>query len=136
MALPAGVGGFLGLKAESVYGTAVTVDQFLEVNSAQLKKVKNTAQGRGLANGLFQPRGSRRVVTTKAGGGTPKRRARRGPRRLREPAREPRRGGGASCDSRQQAPRPSGLGAFDGSAKRAEGEIGRASCRERVSSPV
>lgn len=70
MALPAGVGGFAGLKFETTYGTAITVDQFVEVSKASIKKVKNTAQGRGIANGLYVPRGVRRVVTSQAGSGT------------------------------------------------------------------
>lgn len=70
MALAGGVGSWFGLKVESVYGTAVAVDQFVEINSALLKKITNTAQGRGLANGLMLPRGNRRVVTTTAAEGT------------------------------------------------------------------
>lgn len=69
MALPTGIGGFLGIKPEVTYGTAVTVDQFIEVDKASIKRVKNTAQGRGIANGLFGPRGVRRVVTSQSGTG-------------------------------------------------------------------
>lgn len=70
MAIAAGIGGFAAIKAEVTYGTPVTPDESVEINTAQLKKVKNTAQGRGLANGLLGARGVRRKVTTVAGGGT------------------------------------------------------------------
>lgn len=70
MAIASGIGAFAAIKAESVYGTPVTPDQSVEVNTAQIKKVKNTAQGRGLANGLLGARGVRRKVTTTAAAGT------------------------------------------------------------------
>jgi hypothetical protein len=70
VAIPSGIGGFFGLKAESTYGTAVVVDEFIEVNKASIKRIKNTAQGRGIAGGLYGARGNRRVVTSQAGSGT------------------------------------------------------------------
>lgn len=70
MAIASGIGGFCAIKAETTYGTPVTPDQSVEVNTAQLKKIKNTAQGRGLASGLLGARGVRRKVTTNAGAGT------------------------------------------------------------------
>lgn len=70
MAIASGIGGFAAIKAESAYGTPVTPDQSVEVDTASIKKVKNTAQGRGLANGLLGARGVRRKVTTTAAAGT------------------------------------------------------------------
>ena len=70
MAIAAGIGGFAAIKAETTYGTPVTPDASIEVTAAKLKKVKNTAQGKGLANGLLGARSARRKVTTVAGAGT------------------------------------------------------------------
>jgi hypothetical protein len=70
MGIGSGLGGSLGVAVESVYGTYVAPTRFHEVNKANLKKVKNTAQGGGLAAGRFAQLGSRRVVTTMAGGGS------------------------------------------------------------------
>jgi hypothetical protein len=70
MAIGSGLGGSLGIAAESVYGTYVAPTRFLEPNSSELKKVKNTAQGGGLAAGRMVQPGSRRVVTTEGAEGT------------------------------------------------------------------
>ena len=70
MAIGSGLAGSLGLKAEATYGTGVTPDRFLEVNSVSLKKDKNVAQGGGLRAGTFFQPGSRRVVTTSGASGS------------------------------------------------------------------
>jgi hypothetical protein len=70
VAIPTGVGGFAGIKAETTYGTAVVTDQFVEVTKASIKKVKNTATGQGIASGLLVARGARRVVVSQAATGT------------------------------------------------------------------
>ena len=64
-----GIGSWLGIKKESVFGTAVTVDRFYEFNSEGTKYVKNTVVGQGLRNGGLVARANRRVVTTLAGEG-------------------------------------------------------------------
>jgi len=69
MAIGSGIGSWLGIKKESVFGTAVTVDRFYEFNSEGTKYVKNTVVGQGLRNGGLVPRVNRRVVTTLAGEG-------------------------------------------------------------------
>lgn len=70
MSIGSGLAGSFGVAAESVYGTYVAPTRFHEVNKANLKKVKNTVQGGGLAAGRFAQLGSRRVVTTQAGTGS------------------------------------------------------------------
>ena len=69
MAIGSGIGSWLGLKKESTFNTAVTVDRFYEFNSEGTKYVKNTVVGQGLRNGGLTPRANRRVVTTFAGEG-------------------------------------------------------------------
>jgi len=69
MAIGSGIGSWLGIKKESSFGTAVTVDRFYEFNSEGTKYVKNTVVGQGLRNGGLVPRVNRRVVTTLAGEG-------------------------------------------------------------------
>lgn len=69
MAIGSGIGSWLGIKKESVFNTAVTVDRFLEFNSESTKYTKNTVVGQGLRNGGLTPRANRRVVTTFAGEG-------------------------------------------------------------------
>jgi hypothetical protein len=70
MAIGSGLGGSFGIVPETVYGTYVAPTRFHEVNKANMKKVKNTVQGGGLAAGRFAQLGSRRVVTTQAGTGS------------------------------------------------------------------
>jgi hypothetical protein len=70
MGVGSGLGGSIGHVAESTYGTYVAPTRFLEIDKADLKKQKKTVQGGGLAAGRLVPLGSRRVVTTKAGGGS------------------------------------------------------------------
>jgi len=69
MAIGSGIGSWLGIKKESTFGTAVTVDRFYEFNSEGTKYVKNTVVGQGLRNGGLVARANRRVVTTLAGEG-------------------------------------------------------------------
>lgn len=69
MALGSGLAASLGLSAESTYGTYVAPARWLEIAKSDLKKVKNTKQGGGLAAGRLVDLASRRVVTTLGGGG-------------------------------------------------------------------
>lgn len=69
MTLPSGMGSQLGLKKESVYGTAVTVDKFYEFDSESLTLSPNFNDSTGLrANRMFQPSGRMRPTTRSAGG--------------------------------------------------------------------
>lgn len=70
MGIGSGLGGSFGIGQETTFGTYVAPTRFHEVDKANLKKAKNTTQGGGLAAGRFAQLGSRRVVTTMAGGGT------------------------------------------------------------------
>lgn len=69
MAIGSGIGSSLGIKKESVFGTAVVVDRFYEFNNEGTKYTKNTVVGQGLRNGGLVARANRRVVTTFAGEG-------------------------------------------------------------------
>lgn len=69
MAIGAGIGASLGIKTETTFNTAVTVDRFYEFNSESTKYVKNTVVGQGLRAGGLVPRSQRRVVTTFAASG-------------------------------------------------------------------
>ena len=69
MAIGSGIGSWLGIKKESTFNTAVTVDRFVEFNSESTKYSKNTVVGQGLRSGGLVPRVNRRVVTTFAGEG-------------------------------------------------------------------
>ena len=69
MAIGSGIGSWLGIKKESTFNTAVTVDRFYEFNSESTKYVKNTVVGQGLRSGGLVPRANRRVVTTFASEG-------------------------------------------------------------------
>lgn len=70
MAIGSGLAASLGLAAESTYGTYVAPSRWLEFEKEDLKKVKTTIQGGGLAAGRFAQLGSRRVVSSVAGGGS------------------------------------------------------------------
>ena len=70
MAIGSGLAAQIGFAAESTYGTYVAPTRFLEFNKADLKKVKNTVQGGGLAAGRFAQLGSRRVVTSEGAAGS------------------------------------------------------------------
>lgn len=69
MAIGSGIGSWLGIKKESSFNTAVTVDRFYEFNSESTKYNKNTVVGQGLRAGGLTPRANRRVVTTKGSEG-------------------------------------------------------------------
>ncbi|MBV9805212.1 MAG: hypothetical protein JO130_18585 [Solirubrobacterales bacterium] len=56
-----GLGGAVGIAAESTYGTFVSPTRALEVRSAKLQEVPHIAQGTGLAYGRTVDLGSRRV---------------------------------------------------------------------------
>lgn len=70
MPIGAGLSGQLGVKAESTFGTAVTVDTFLEFNSESLGLTKNVVQGHGIRAGGLYDRSQRRAFTTRTAGGT------------------------------------------------------------------
>lgn len=64
MAIGAGIGAQLGVKTETTYNTAVTVDRFYEFNSENLQYNKKTVVGMGLRAGGLLPRSQRRIVAT------------------------------------------------------------------------
>jgi hypothetical protein len=70
MAVGSGLGGQFGAKAESTWGTYIAPDHWYEVISSGLAKQKQVVQLGGVAAGRATPLGTRRVVTTKAAGGT------------------------------------------------------------------
>jgi hypothetical protein len=70
MAIGSGLGGSIGIAAESVYGTYVAPTRWFEFDKEDLKKDKATFQGGGIAAGRFNELASRRVLTTTAGSGT------------------------------------------------------------------
>lgn len=59
----------IGFKKESVYGTAVTVDRFLEYTSESLDFERTFYQGQGLRPGSRLARSGRRVMTKDGGSG-------------------------------------------------------------------
>jgi hypothetical protein len=65
MAIGAGIGGQLGIAAESTYGTYVAPTIFPEFSKESIKLKKTTAQSSGIASGRLLDVGSRRVVTQK-----------------------------------------------------------------------
>jgi hypothetical protein len=69
MAVGSGLGGQLGAKAESTWGTYIAVDHFYEVMSTSLGKEKTVVQLGGMAAGRATPLATRRVVTTKGASG-------------------------------------------------------------------
>lgn len=69
MAIGSGLGAQLGIAAESTYGTYVAPTKFIEFTKEGLVKRKVTAQSSGIAAGRLVDLSSRRVVTTKDGGG-------------------------------------------------------------------
>ena len=69
MAIGSGIGSWLGIKKESAFNSAITVDRFYEFNSESTKYNKNTVVGQGLRNGGLTPRANRRVITTKSSEG-------------------------------------------------------------------
>lgn len=69
MAVGSGLGGSFGFAPEVTYGTYVAPTRWRQVNKAEIKKVKNTVQGGGLAASQLVQRDIQRVVTTEAGTG-------------------------------------------------------------------
>jgi hypothetical protein len=70
MAIGSGLAAQIGFADESTYGTYVAPTRFLEFEKEDLRKVKTTMQGGGLAAGRFADLGSRRVLTTVGGTGS------------------------------------------------------------------
>lgn len=67
--LGGGLGGAVGIAAESTYGTFVAPTRWVEVHSAKLQQRKHVVQGEGLAYGRVIEPGARRVnVWNDAGG--------------------------------------------------------------------
>jgi hypothetical protein len=69
MALGSGLAHSFGFAPEATFGTYVAPTKWLEVQSTEIKKVKNTYQGGGMAAGRVVRAGRRRVVTSQAGAG-------------------------------------------------------------------
>lgn len=59
----------IGLKQETVYGTAVTVDQFLEFTGESLERKAKFGQGKGLRPGYRVARSGRRYLQQEEAGG-------------------------------------------------------------------
>lgn len=71
VAVGSGLGAQFGVIGESAFGTPTgPVSKFFEVDKVDLKKIKNTSQGGGLAAGRMAQLGIRRKVTTTAASGT------------------------------------------------------------------
>lgn len=70
MSIGSGIGGSVGIAAESEYGTFVAPTRFHDVTKTDMKKVKTTVQGGGLANGRMAQPGKSRAVTSVGGAGT------------------------------------------------------------------
>lgn len=70
MSIGTGLGGSLGVAEEATYGTYVAPTRWYEFDKEDLKKVKATFQGGGIAAGRFNELASRRVLTTVAGAGS------------------------------------------------------------------
>src|SRR5581483_12030182 len=65
-----GLGGAVGIAAESTYGTWVAPTRWIEVRDAKLQERVKTVQGTGLASGRLVDLGSRRRETWTDAGGT------------------------------------------------------------------
>jgi hypothetical protein len=71
MAVGSGLGASLGFGKETTYNTYVAPSvSFCEFTSEDIKKVKNTAQGGGIAAGRLVQTGTRRIVTNTSGAGS------------------------------------------------------------------
>lgn len=68
--LGTGLGGSVGIAAETTYGTWVAPTRWLEVHNAKIQENVHTIQGTGLANGRFVDLGSRRAITYKDASGS------------------------------------------------------------------
>lgn len=69
MAFGTGLGGQIGVAAETTYGTFVPPTRFHEFDKETLKKEKGTFQGGGIAAGRLADLASRRVLSTASGSG-------------------------------------------------------------------
>lgn len=69
MAEGSGIGAQLGYKAESVYGTPVTVDTFCEFDSESLTRQQQFLSSTGLRAGRLSPSIKRHNATTRGAGG-------------------------------------------------------------------
>lgn len=70
MAIGSGLGSQFGYVAESTYGTAVTVSNFLRVRDFDLQPAPNRVQGDGIQSGVYGPLAAHYVETTSAGTGS------------------------------------------------------------------
>lgn len=70
MTVASGIGGQVGIAAESTYGTFVTPTRFLPATAVDLKKSKTTTDFGTYGAGRLQKSGTDRVVTTLGGAGT------------------------------------------------------------------
>lgn len=70
MAIGSGLSAQLGYKAESVYGTAVVVDQFNDFTSESLQIEQTWTEPQGLAAGRLVPLAARQVQTTRTVSGS------------------------------------------------------------------
>lgn len=69
MAIGSGLGGQIGVAAESTYGTFAASSKFYEIIDEDVVLRKKTAQSAGVAAGRLLPLSARRVVTTQDVGG-------------------------------------------------------------------
>lgn len=70
MAIGSGLGGQIGVAAETIYGTFQASSKFIEFTKESLVLKKTTAQSAGIAAGRLMPLSSRRVVTQTEANGT------------------------------------------------------------------
>jgi hypothetical protein len=70
MAIGSGLGGQLGIAAETTYGTYVAPAKFVEFTKEGLQLKKTTAQSAGIAAGRLLPLSDRRVVTQRQASGS------------------------------------------------------------------
>lgn len=70
MALGGGLGGAVGIAAETTYGTWVAPTRWVEVRNFKMQEQVHTIQGTGLASGRSIDLGSRRSITYKDAKGT------------------------------------------------------------------
>lgn len=72
MGIGSGIGGQVGIAAETTYGTFVAPTNFPEVLDAKLERRPKVVDGQGLAAGRLMNPSSRRVVVSADAGGTVK----------------------------------------------------------------
>ena len=69
MAVSSGVGAQFGIKNETTWGTAVTVDTFLPFTSESMSRTNNYIEGQGLQAGALGQKRDLHVLTTRSIGG-------------------------------------------------------------------